>query len=134
MTKRELEEGAILDIQFGKRGDSGLVPVVTQDASSGEILMVAYANREAFEETLKSGLATYWSTSRNELWTKGKTSGDFLRIKQILVDCDQDALIYQVERLGKGACHTKNQQGESRRSCFYRRVQDGRLEFVEGEE
>jgi phosphoribosyl-AMP cyclohydrolase len=107
-----------LSLQFEKR--NGLLPTIVQDAQSKDILMLGYVNQEAFEETLSSGYATFWSTSREELWTKGKTSGDFLQIVQILVDCDQDALIYLVNPLGSGACHTKNQQGKARKSCFYR--------------
>ena len=84
--------------------------------------MIGSANKEAFDKTLELGLATFYSTSRNELWTKGLTSGDFLKITDILVDCDQDALIYQVIRKGSGACHTKNKKGIARRSCFYRKI------------
>lgn len=128
----EVENGLELAVQFEKRG--GLVPVVTQDIELGEILMVAYANQEALDETLRTGYATYWSTSRKELWTKGKTSGDLLEVQRILVDCDQDALIYAVKRLGKGACHTKTSNGETRRTCFYRRIVGDHLEFIEGME
>jgi len=113
-----IEETNDFQLQFEKRG--GLLPCITQEQSSGQILMLGYVNEKAFQETLKTGLATFWSTSRNELWTKGKTSGDYLKIKDILVDCDQDALIYQVELAGSGACHTKNEKGSARKSCFYR--------------
>ena len=131
MDKNHLEEELELAIQFAKRG--GLVPAVAQDYESGEILMLGYVNPEALQETLKTGYATFWSTSRNKLWTKGKTSGDLLHVKEVLTDCDQDALVYRVERLGSGACHTKSQAGEARRSCFYRRVTDEQtLEFLEG--
>jgi len=97
---------------FKKR--NGLVPVVTQDSKSGEILMLAYADQKAYMMTLKTGLATYYSTSRNEIWVKGKTSGDTQIVKEVLIDCDEDALLYKVEQKGKGACHTGN------RSCFFR--------------
>ncbi len=100
---------------FAKRG--GLLPVITQDNENGEILMMAYANEEAFELTIKTGIATYYSTSRNEIWVKGKTSGDTQIIKEVLIDCDEDALLYKVIQNGKGACHT----GE--RSCFYRKIE-----------
>ncbi len=99
---------------FDKRG--GLLPVITQDEKSREVLMLAYANQEAYELTLKTGIATYYSTSRNEIWVKGKTSGDTQIIKEILIDCDEDALLYKVIQQGKGACHT----GE--RTCFYRSI------------
>ncbi|HEB71761.1 MAG TPA: phosphoribosyl-AMP cyclohydrolase [Nitrospirae bacterium] len=121
MDKKNIEEGSALNIDFEKRG--GLIPAVVQDMRNGLILMLAYVNQEALAETLESGMATFWSTSRNELWTKGKTSGDYLKIKKIFVDCDQDALVYVVEPQGKGACHTKDpESGDSRLSCFYRLV------------
>ncbi|OJJ22452.1 phosphoribosyl-AMP cyclohydrolase [marine bacterium AO1-C] len=118
--KKVLEEGQAFTPQFDKRG--GLLPVVVQELSTGAILMLGYANQEALDETLQSGMATFWSTSRKELWTKGKTSGDYLKIENILVDCDQDALVYQVSMLGSGACHTKDSNNEARKSCFYREV------------
>ncbi len=121
MDKRKIEEGDALNIDFQKRG--GLIPAIVQDARDGWILMIAYVNKEAFNETVSSGMATFWSTSRNELWKKGATSGDFLKIKKIFIDCDQDALLYVVEPQGKGACHTKDPAaGTARRSCFYRRI------------
>ncbi len=99
---------------FEKRG--GLLPVIAQDNETNEILMIASVNEEAYEMTLKTGIATYYSTSRNEIWVKGKTSGDIQIIKEVLIDCDEDALLYKVIQQGKGACHT----GE--RSCFYRKI------------
>lgn len=120
-------------VDFNKRG--GLVPVVVQDFETLQILMLGYANEEALDYTVSSGEATFWSTSRDELWTKGKTSGDVLSMKEILVDCDQDALVYKVIRQG-GTCHTKNKRGETRVSCFYRKFNDQlqSLEFIPGEE
>lgn len=131
MDKKQLEEGRDLQIDFDKRG--GLVPAVVQDVADGRVLMLAYVNREALQTTFAKGMATFWSTSRNELWTKGETSGDFLKIVEILVDCDQDALVYRVEPQGGGACHTKNpESGKTRQTCFYRRVNlaDGSLEHI----
>jgi phosphoribosyl-AMP cyclohydrolase len=129
MDKGELEEGRELLIDFAKRG--GVVPAVVQDIADGRILMLAYVNRQALDTTLEKGMATFWSTSRNELWTKGETSGDYLKIIDIYVDCDQDALIYRVEPQGSGACHTRNPvSGKTRVSCFYRKLNltDGRLQ------
>ena len=121
MDKKMLEEGSELRIDFDKRG--GFVPAVVQDVADGRILMVAYVNRLAWETTLEKGMATFWSTSRNELWTKGETSGDFLKIVDIYTDCDQDALIYRVEPQGGGACHTRDpHSGRTRSSCFYRKL------------
>lgn len=93
--------------------ENGLIPAIVQDASTGEVLMLAYMNAESLRRTLESGQAWFWSRSRQELWHKGATSGNFLNVKAILKDCDEDALVVKVEPLGP-ACHT----GE--RSCFYR--------------
>jgi phosphoribosyl-ATP pyrophosphohydrolase/phosphoribosyl-AMP cyclohydrolase len=98
------------DVAWDERG---LVPVVVQDGGSGQVLMLAYANREAVEMTLESGLAHFWSRSRKRLWRKGETSGHLLPIVEVRVDCDGDALLYRVRASGP-ACHT----GEA--SCFYR--------------
>jgi len=104
----------ILRPDFEKR--HGLVTVVTQEAGSGRILMVASTDEAGFMETLKTGNATYWSTSRKERWCKGETSGAFQRVRDIRVDCDGDAVIYVVVQEGDGACHTGAE------SCFYRSV------------
>ena len=102
---------------FDKRG--GLVPAIAQDAATGEILMVAYMNREAWRHTLSTGRATYWSTSRGELWVKGETSGHLQHVREILLDCDEDAVVLKVEQVGGVACHLGYP------SCFFRRVEDG---------
>lgn len=98
--------------------DHGLVPVVTQDAVSGEVLMLAYADREAVETTLRTAQAHYHSRSRAELWRKGAGSGHVQEVVEVRYDCDRDALLYRVRQTGP-ACHTGN------RSCFYRAVEDG---------
>ena len=106
----------------------GLVAAVVQDAKTKEVLMLAWMNREAFEMTLKTGEAHYWSRSRGELWHKGATSGSVQRVSEVRIDCDQDAVLLLVEQLGEGACHT------GRRSCFYRIVEapEGKsLRFVD---
>jgi len=102
---------SIDDIDFKKSGD-GLIPVVVQDAVSKDILMLAYANKEALNLTISTGKAWFWSRSRNRLWMKGEESGNVQYVKDILVDCDSDAIIYLVESAGP-ACHTGN------RSCFH---------------
>ena len=99
---------------FEKRG--GFVPVVAQDADTGQILMLAYMNRQAWHQTFATGRATYWSTERKMLWVKGETSGHVQRVREVLVDCDQDAVVLKVEQTG-AACH------EGYRSCFFRRVE-----------
>ena len=131
MDKAKREETVEFSLDFEKRG--GLIPVVVQEASSGHILMLGYANQEAVDKTISSGLATFYSTSRKELWTKGLTSGDQLKMINIFTDCDQDALIYQVEMMGSGACHTKNEEQETRKSCFYRvySKEKNELKFIE---
>jgi len=111
---------------FAKRG--GLVPAVVQDAATGEVLMLGWVNQQAWLRTLSTGKATFWSTSRNELWEKGATSGDWLKIVEVRVDCDEDTILYRVAPQGAGACHTKNAAGKTRQSCFFRRVEaDGSL-------
>jgi len=102
-------------LDFEKMG--GLVPVVTQDAGNGQVLMVAFADREAVEMTLRTGYAHYHSRSRDSLWKKGATSGHVQLIKEILVDCDSDTLLYRVEQTGP-ACHT------GARSCFFRSIEE----------
>jgi len=96
--------------------DQGLVPAIAQDAESGEVLMLAWMNRESLAETLRRGIAVYWSRSRGRLWPKGETSGHVQRVREIRLDCDGDALLLKVEQAGGIACHT------GRRSCFYRRL------------
>ena len=103
----------MIELDFQK---SELLPAIAQDHQTGEVLMLAFINRLAWEKTLETGKAHYWSRSRQKLWLKGESSGHVQMIKEILVDCDQDAVIYKVEQLGGAACHT------GRRSCFYRRV------------
>jgi phosphoribosyl-AMP cyclohydrolase len=126
---REHTRDLLLD--FGPDGRA-LVPVVTQDARTREVLILAFANREAFEETRRSGYATYWSRSRNELWKKGLTSGDLLAVEEIRINCEQSSLLYLVTPLGKGACHARRADGSPYPSCYYRRIAaDGTLEPVE---
>lgn len=104
---------------FAKAG--GLIPVVAQCAATGEVLMLAYMNEEAFNATLKSGEVHYYSRSRNELWHKGGTSGHVQKLHSMRLDCDSDALLVLIEQIGGAACHT------GRRSCFYRELKDGEV-------
>jgi phosphoribosyl-AMP cyclohydrolase len=117
------EEDGMLTLQFDK--GNGLLPAIVQDYKTKEVLMLAYVNNLAWEKTLETGKAHYWSRSRNKLWLKGETSGHQQIIKKILVDCDEDTLIYQVEQLGGAACHTGH------RSCFFRQVSDDKLETID---
>jgi len=139
MNHNELEEGAQLALDFTKLKkvavcDEGLVPAVAQDADTGEVLIVGYANELALKTTIDQGMATFWSTSRNELWIKGKTSGDYLEIVEVCVNCEQNSLLYRVRPKGAGACHTKGTNGSARSGCYYRVLWDGSLSFREGME
>ena len=109
-------------LDFEKTG--GLIPAIAQDYSTGEVLMMAYINQQAWEATLKTGKATYYSRSRQTLWVKGESSGHQQLIKEIWVDCDNDTVLFKIEQLGGAACHTGH------RSCFYRRLKDGTAETV----
>lgn len=116
---KEYTEELLLD--FGDDGGK-LIPVVTQDYHTKEVLILSFVNRKAFDETRRSGYATYWSRSRNELWKKGLTSGDLLRIEEIRINCEQNSLLFLVTPEGKGACHAKNEEGNPFSSCYYRKI------------
>ena len=113
-----------LKLDFEECG--GLIPAIAQDWQTGEVLMLAYINQEAWEETLKSGNATYWTRSRQKLWKKGEESGNVQKVKEIYVDCDQDTVIFKIEQIGGAACH------EGYHSCFFRKYEDGKL-VIQGE-
>jgi len=113
----------MIELDFSKTVQ-GLIPAVTQDWETGEVLMLGYINELAWRKTLETGLATYWSRSREELWVKGETSGNVQKIREILVDCDEDTVIFKVEQVGGAACHA------GYRSCFHRRVAGEGLEVV----
>jgi len=121
--KQDIEEGSEFTPKFDK---DGLIPAIAQDARTGQILMVAYMNPQALEETLQSGYATYFSRSRRELWKKGQQSGHLQKVERILVDCDQDCLVLKVT-VDAGQCHV------GYHSCFYRVLKanaDKKLEFI----
>ena len=103
-----------MTIAFEKSG--GLVPAIAQDVATGEVLMMAYMNREAYDETVKTGRAVYYSRSRNKLWRKGEESGHVQEVKEIYIDCDADTILLKVHQIGGAACH------EGYKSCFFRRV------------
>ena len=111
----------IKSLDFSK--NNGLISIVAQDFKTNEVLMVAFANEDAVRETLKSGIVTYWSRSRNELWKKGETSGHVQKLKQAMVDCDGDCLLVKVDQV-MGACHT------GYFSCFYRELNDTGLKII----
>ncbi len=107
---------------FEKGG--GLVPVIVQDAETGEVLMLAYMNEEAWERTLATGKAHFFSRSRGKIWLKGETSGHVQEVRDILLDCDADTVLLKVKQHGGAACHT------GYRSCFYRRIRGEQVEIV----
>jgi len=116
----------MMQIDFDKAG--GLVPAVAQDAASGAVLMLAWMNREAFEETLRTGRVVYFSRSRGKLWRKGEESGNVQFLKEIYVDCDADTILLKVEQVGGAACH------EGYQCCFFRRLApDGAVAEVVGQ-
>jgi phosphoribosyl-AMP cyclohydrolase len=120
-----------LMLDFGPDGKT-LIPVVTQDVRTKDVLILAFVNKEAFDETRRSGQATYWSRSRSELWKKGLTSGDMLKVEEIRINCEQNSLVYLVSPQGKGACHARRVDGAPYKSCYYRRIRsDDTLEVLE---
>ena len=104
---------------FEKAG--GLIPAIVQDYETGDVLMLAYMNKESWAKTLETGKATFWSRSRKALWIKGETSGHVQRVRAIYIDCDDDTILLKVDQLGGAACHA------GYRSCFYRKVENGAL-------
>ncbi len=132
----QLEEGIREALDFSKLRkvagiDEAVLPAVVQDSTTKEVLIVAYVNRQALKETLKTGIATFWSTSRNELWVKGATSGNALRVDEVRVNCEQNSVVFLVTPQGAGVCHTKDSDGRYRTGCYYRRLKSsGELEFI----
>jgi len=109
----------MIELDFNKMG--GLAPAIVQDNETGEVLMMAFMNKEAWEATLKTGKATYYSRSRNQLWVKGETSGHVQLVKEIRVDCDDDTVVLKVEQIGGAACQKR------KKSCLYRKVENNTL-------
>ena len=112
----------MVKLDFAKGG--GLLPAIAQDWKTGDVLMLAYINEEAWNETLKTGNATYWTRSRLKLWRKGEESGNVQKVKEIYVDCDLDTVIFKLEQIGGAACH------EGYHSCFFRKYENGELVVV----
>ena len=130
MSNHILEEGTTLNLDFKKlkkvvQCNEDIIPAVAQNLHTGEVLIVGYVNQLALDTARKENMATFWSTSRNELWIKGKTSGDYLEIVEVCVNCEQNSLLYRVRPKGKGACHTKDSNGVSRTGCYYRVIKNG---------
>ncbi|NLB65304.1 MAG: phosphoribosyl-AMP cyclohydrolase [Lentisphaerae bacterium] len=123
---KPLEEGSALTLDFSKLAKVAaacpdVIPVAVQNADTHEIILVAYTNQLALEKALAERTAIFWSTSRNELWEKGKTSGETFDLLEVRVNCEQNSLVYIVRPRRSGICHTKNQNGQPR-NCYYRRL------------
>ena len=112
----------MVELDFSKSAD-GLLPAIVQEAQTGEVLMLAYINKEAWTQTLQTGKAHFWSRSRNSLWLKGESSGNVQLVKEVYVDCDLDTVIFKVSQVGGAACH------KGYRSCFFRRIVNDTLEI-----
>ena len=131
-----LEEGLDIQLDFSKISQIGMtgcqvIPCAVQDVDSNELILVAYVNQEALDYSIKTKTATFWSTSRNELWIKGATSGATFDLIDIFVNCEQNSLLFKVRPRNGGICHTKNKNGDPR-NCYYRKldVTTGKLENI----
>lgn len=124
-SSNDLEEGAALRLDFDKLSKvatvGGVLPCAVQREDTGEVILIAYVNEAALKAAVATRSAVFWSTSRNELWEKGKTSGETFELTEVRVNCEQNSLLYRVRPRHGGICHTKNQQGQAR-DCFYRRL------------
>lgn len=123
---KELEEGSKLQLDFSKIAKiaekcKDVIPVAVQNVDTKEVILVAYVNELALKASIESKTAIFWSTSRNELWEKGKTSGETFELLDVFVNCEQNSLLYIVRPRRGGICHTKNQKGEPR-NCYYRKI------------
>lgn len=120
-----LEEGRELKIDFNKLAKvaacPGVIPVAVQHADTNEVILLAYTNELAFRKSIESRTLVLWSTSRNELWEKGKTSGETFELLEAYVNCEQNSMLYKVRPRRGGICHTKNKAGQPR-NCYYRRI------------
>jgi phosphoribosyl-AMP cyclohydrolase len=135
MKKIDIEHGNTLVLDFEKLKKISslkekLVPVIVQDLLSKDVLLLGYTNKKALELTLKTGQVTLWSTSRNELWVKGATSGDYLDIIEVRINCEQNTLLYLVLMKSKSACHVKDNNNKHYKSCFYRRLSSKKLSEI----
>lgn len=129
-----LEEGTDIHLDFEKlrkvaQADHPVIPVAVQDVDSKAVLLIGYVNERALDYALEHRVATFWSTSRNELWIKGATSGDMLELVDVRINCEQNSLLYLVRLKGEGSCHTK-ENGRARYGCYYRSIDSGKLVFV----
>ena len=137
MKNEKLEEGKKLNLDFKKLHEISkcpepVLPGVVQHSQTNEVLILAYLSREALEKSLNLGEAVFYSTSRKELWHKGSTSGDFLKVEEVLINCEQNSVVFKVTPKGQGVCHTQDDNGKKRKSCYYRKIKSNSLiEFIE---
>jgi phosphoribosyl-AMP cyclohydrolase len=122
----QLEEGKTLQLDFNKLARAStqcpdIIPCAVQNTDTGEVILVAYVNEKALKASVESKTAVFWSTSRNELWEKGKTSGEVYDLLEVYVNCEQNSLVYKVRPRRGGICHTKNSRGQAR-DCYYRKL------------
>lgn len=119
----ELEEGDKLQLDFEKinkiKNSNSVIPVAVQSIDTNEVILISYINSEALNKSIETRIATFWSTSRNELWIKGKSSGNTFELIEIYVNCEQNSLVFKVKQKREGICHTKNKNNKYR-NCFYR--------------
>jgi phosphoribosyl-AMP cyclohydrolase len=133
---KQLEEGTELQLDWDKLTAvakvGGVLPCAVQNADTGEVILVAYVNEQALKKAVATRSAVFWSTSRDELWEKGKSSGETFDLLEVLVNCEQNSLLYRVRPRRGGICHTKNGQGRAR-NCYYRRLdfETGKLENLD---
>lgn len=132
-----IEECDELRLDFSKLAKAtaqcpDIIPVAVQDVDTKEIILIAYTNEQALRKCIETRIATFWSTSRNELWVKGLTSGHYFDLLEIRVNCEQNSLVYLVRNRGAGICHTRNAEGKAR-NCYYRslNLESGKLEFLD---
>ena len=130
---KALEEGTELQLDWTKLAKAaacpGVLPVAVQNIDTGEVILVAYSNELAFRKAIETRTAVFWSTSRNELWEKGKTSGETFDLIDVCVNCEQNSLLYRVRPKRGGICHTRNRSGQPR-NCYYRRLDLDTLKLV----
>lgn len=122
----QLEEGKMLQLDYAKMAKASgkcpdVIPCAVQNVDTGEVILIAYVNQKALKASVESKTAVFWSTSRNELWEKGKTSGEVYDLLEVYVNCEQNSLVYKVRPRRGGICHTKNSRGQAR-NCYYRKL------------
>ena len=132
VVSRELEESELLQLDFNKIADihDKVIPAIAQDIESKKILMLGYVNEEALRMAKEKGVAVFYSTSQKQIWIKGATSNQTLKLESILVNCEQNSILYLVQDPEEGACHTRGEDGKFREACYYREIDNSSLRFL----